>query len=109
MTTLARLLALVLLPLPFVAAAREPPESLRAPYPLLDWRSGSCGAKGRFQDREYCRSSVMDRIAADGKNAIPTLIAQTFFHPHRLSEAELEDIRLNAQEYLDLWHRDYRG
>ena len=25
-----------------------------------------------------------------------------------MSEAELEDIRLNAREYLELWHRDYR-
>jgi len=26
-----------------------------------------------------------------------------------MSEDELEDIRRNAVEYLDLWHRDYRG
>jgi carbonic anhydrase/acetyltransferase-like protein (isoleucine patch superfamily) len=26
----------------------------------------------------------------------------------KMSEAELEDIRLNAREYLELWHRDYR-
>ena len=27
----------------------------------------------------------------------------------KMDEAELEDIRRNAQEYLELWHRDYRG
>ena len=27
----------------------------------------------------------------------------------QMSEAEREDIRRNAREYVDLWHRDYRG
>ena len=27
----------------------------------------------------------------------------------KMSEEELEDIRLNAREYLELWHRDYRS
>ena len=27
----------------------------------------------------------------------------------KMSEEELEDIRRNAREYLELWHRDYRG
>jgi carbonic anhydrase/acetyltransferase-like protein (isoleucine patch superfamily) len=27
----------------------------------------------------------------------------------QMSEAELEDIRRNAREYVELWHRDYRG
>jgi len=27
----------------------------------------------------------------------------------KMDEAELEDMRRNAKEYLDLWHRDYRG
>jgi len=26
-----------------------------------------------------------------------------------MSEEELDDIRRNAVEYLELWHRDYRG
>ena len=26
----------------------------------------------------------------------------------KMDEAELEDIRRNARDYLDLWHRDYR-
>ena len=27
----------------------------------------------------------------------------------KMIEEELEDIRRNAIEYLELWHRDYRG
>jgi len=27
----------------------------------------------------------------------------------KMGAEELEDIRRNAREYLDLWHRDYRG
>jgi carbonic anhydrase/acetyltransferase-like protein (isoleucine patch superfamily) len=27
----------------------------------------------------------------------------------KMSEEELEDIRRNAVEYLELWHRDYRS
>jgi carbonic anhydrase/acetyltransferase-like protein (isoleucine patch superfamily) len=27
----------------------------------------------------------------------------------KMSEAELEDMRQNVRDYLDLWHRDYRG
>ena len=27
----------------------------------------------------------------------------------RMTEAELEDIRQNARDYVNLWHRDYRG
>jgi hypothetical protein len=36
----------------------------------------TCRAKGRFQDREYCSSKVIDQIVADGKSAIPVLISQ---------------------------------
>lgn len=67
--------ALLLLAFPFLAAAL-PPEGSRASYPLLDWRGASCGSKGRFQDRDYCQSDVMDRILGDGKKAIPILIEQ---------------------------------
>lgn len=67
--------AVLLLALPCLATAL-PPEAPRAPYPLLEWRAASCRSKGRFQDREYCRSAVMDRIVADGKKAIPILIEQ---------------------------------
>jgi hypothetical protein len=27
----------------------------------------------------------------------------------KMSDDELADIRKNAVEYVDLWHRDYRG
>jgi carbonic anhydrase/acetyltransferase-like protein (isoleucine patch superfamily) len=27
----------------------------------------------------------------------------------RMNEADLDDVRRNAREYLELWHRDYRG
>ena len=54
--------------------------SLRAfgqskPYALSAWSHTSL-SKGRFQDREYCKSPVIDRILADGKSAIPVLIVQ---------------------------------
>jgi TonB family protein len=35
-----------------------------------------CRSKGRFQDRDYCSSAVIDQIVADGKSAIPILISQ---------------------------------
>jgi hypothetical protein len=27
----------------------------------------------------------------------------------QMSQADLDDILRNAREYLELWHRDYRG
>jgi hypothetical protein len=45
-------------------------------YQLKSWKNVTCGAKGRFQDREYCASKVIDQIVADGKAAIPILISQ---------------------------------
>src|ERR1700728_329029 len=45
-------------------------------YPLNTWSNITCRAKGRFQDRDYCSSAVMDQIVADGKSAIPVLISQ---------------------------------
>ena len=47
-------------------------------YPLWDFdeQGGTCRFKGRLQDPEYCVSHLMDRIVADGKNAIPILISQ---------------------------------
>lgn len=82
--------ALLLLALPLLPAAL-PPEATSAPYPLLDWRGASCGSKGRFQDREYCRSEVMDRIVTDGKKAIPILIEQ------------ITDERRMQEPALDFW------
>jgi hypothetical protein len=60
-------------------------------YPLSNWRNMTCRAKGRFQDRGYCTSAVIDRIVADGKSAIPVLIAQ------------ITDSRRIAQPVFDFW------
>jgi len=47
-------------------------------FPLrkFDEINGSCRAKGRFQDKDYCSSRMMDQIIAQGKDAIPVLISQ---------------------------------
>jgi carbonic anhydrase/acetyltransferase-like protein (isoleucine patch superfamily) len=50
-------------------------------------------------------------VVAPGK-VVPagTLVMGVPARPVRqMSEAELEDIRRNAREYVALWHRDYRG
>jgi hypothetical protein len=52
---------------------------------------GSCRAKGRFQDKEYCDSQVVDQILALGKDAIPFLIS------------ELTDDRKTKHPVYDLW------
>jgi len=62
-------------------------------YPLweFDEQGPSCRAKGRLQDRDYCRSHLMDRVVADGKEAIPTLISQ------------LRDTRPTKEPIYDYW------
>jgi hypothetical protein len=35
-----------------------------------------CRAKGRLQDKDYCKSAVIDQIIAQGKGSIPILISQ---------------------------------
>ena len=52
---------------------------------------GSCRAKGRFQDKEYCDSQVVNQILALGKDAIPFLIS------------ELTDDRKTKHPIYDLW------
>jgi hypothetical protein len=52
---------------------------------------GSCRAKGRFQDKEYCDSQVVNQILALGKDAIPFLIS------------ELTDGRKTKHPIYDLW------
>jgi len=42
----------------------------------FDEPTGECRAKGRLQDRDYCRSATIDAILAKGKDAMPLLIAQ---------------------------------
>ena len=51
----------------------------------------TCRSKGRFQDRGYCNSAVIDQIVADGKPAIPVLISQ------------ITDSRWIAEPVYDFW------
>jgi hypothetical protein len=62
-------------------------------YPLWDFdeQGGTCRAKGRLQDRDYCASHLMDRIVGDGKEAIPVLISQ------------LRDTRRTKEPIYDYW------
>jgi hypothetical protein len=62
-------------------------------YPLQTWKNMTCRAKGRFQDREYCASKIMDQIVADGKSSIPVLISQ------------ITDSRWIAEPVQDFWPR----
>jgi hypothetical protein len=52
---------------------------------------GSCRMMGRFQDKEYCDSKVVDQVLALGKDAIPLLIS------------ELTDERKTRHSIYDLW------
>jgi hypothetical protein len=42
----------------------------------FDEAEGTCRAKGRLQDKEYCDSRMVDQVVAQGKAAIPILISQ---------------------------------
>src|SRR5580704_6317123 len=66
-------------------------------YPLNTWSNITCRAKGRFQDRVYCSSAVMDQSVADGKSAIPVLISQ------------ISDTRWIAEPVYDFWPRIRTG
>ncbi len=66
-------------------------------YPLCTWSNITCRAKGRFQDRDYCASAVIDQIVADGKSAIPVLISQ------------ITDSRWIAEPVYDFWPRIRTG
>jgi len=66
-------------------------------YPLSTWSNKTCRAKGRFQDRDYCESAVMDQIVSDGKSAIPVLISQ------------ITDSRWIAEPVYDYWPRIRTG
>jgi hypothetical protein len=76
---LCKTLPLVVVPLFLCAtlpASGQATKTRLKPYALSTWSNITCRAKGRFQDRDYCASAVMDRIVADGKSAIPVLISQ---------------------------------
>jgi hypothetical protein len=79
------------------AAAQSASRPGVRPYPLSAWSNVTCGAKGRFQDREYCASPVMDQIVTDGKPAIPVLISQ------------IADTRWIAEPVYDFWPRIRAG
>ena len=51
--------AWLLLFLSLPALAEKPRTHLKT-YPLSTWNNVTCRAKGRFQDRGYCASKVMD-------------------------------------------------
>ncbi len=53
---------------------------------------GSCRAKGRFQDTEFCHSQVVNQVLALGKEAIPFLIS------------ELTDDRKTNHPIYDMWN-----
>ncbi len=63
-------------------------------YSLVELGKGhiDCRAKGRFQDKEYCSSPVIDQIVSDGKDSIPILISQ------------LADEHRTPQPAYDFWN-----
>lgn len=81
-------------PLPMSAQTKSARAKI---YPLSGWSNMTCRAKGRFQDRGYCDSAVMDQIVADGKSAIPILISQ------------ITDSRWIAEPVYDFWPRIRAG
>jgi hypothetical protein len=66
-------------------------------YALSTWSNITCREKGRFQDREYCASHLIDQIVADGKDAIPVLISQ------------ITDSRFIVEPVYDFWPRIRAG
>lgn len=94
----AALFVLRLLPeAQFTAFASNTAPKHVKPYALSTWSNISCRAKGRFQERGYCGSPVIDQIVADGKDAIPILISQ------------ITDSRIIAEPVYDFWPRIRAG
>jgi hypothetical protein len=94
------ILTLVLFPLFLFIPLRASGQTAAARtkmYPLSTWSNDMCRAKGRFQDRDYCGSAVIDQIVADGKSAIPVLISQ------------ITDSRWIAEPVFDYWPRIRTG
>ena len=77
---------------------QTPPHQPKS-FPLLnfDETNDTCRAKGRLQDREYCRSKLVDQILARGKSAIPILISQ------------LTDTRATKMPIFDFWSKTTVG
>jgi hypothetical protein len=97
---LPAILTLVLFPLflsvPILVSGQTVSARPKA-YPLKTRSNMTCRAKGRFQDRDYCASAVMDQIVSDGKSAIPVLISQ------------ITDSRWIAEPVYDYWPRIRTG
>jgi hypothetical protein len=80
-TGISAILSTAIFSLAMLASTTAPGQSanpMPKRYPLwnFDEVQGTCRAKGRLQDKEYCGSKMMDKIVADGKLAIPILISQ---------------------------------
>ena len=86
-----RAVSLFLILPPLACAASNAVAAHPKAYELSTWKNETCRAKGRFQDREYCASSVIDQIVTDGKSAIPILISQ------------ISDSRWIAESVYDFW------
>ncbi len=78
---------------PLAIAQTKPEAAEQIPLWKFDEMTapGSCRMIGRFQDKEYCDSKVVDQIVALGRDAIPLLIA------------ELTDERKTKHSIYDLW------
>jgi hypothetical protein len=70
-TMIAQIALAVIIPSVVIQSAYT--QAKRAKYPLTKFENYGCMAKGRVQD---CQGKVMERILADGKDAIPILISQ---------------------------------
>jgi len=68
-------------------------------FPLWDFDevNHTCRAKGRLQDKEYCKSKLMDRIVGQGTGAVPILISQ------------LTDTRKSKEPIYDYWSQMTAG
>ena len=77
----------------FVHAQTKPADPQEIPLWRFDelTTQGSCRTMGRFQDKEYCDSKVVDQVLTLGKDAIPILIS------------ELTDTRKTKHSVYDLW------
>lgn len=97
------------------SASRQASSSRRKAYALQTWHNMTCRSKGRFQDREYCSSAVIDQIVADGKSSIPILISQitdsrwiaepVYDHWPRIRTGELAYFVLNDLFLDDTWEK----
>jgi len=91
----------ILLSLVLGSAAAQTQLAGRAPRTYALWnfdeQNHTCRMKGRLQDRDYCASHTMDRIIADGKEAIPILVS------------ELTGTRPTSEPIYDYWRLTTEG